>query len=178
MSNLNEFLVRIQIHNQHEYSALGDSDSAYHVNLRCCICSYFKRYAGQLPLTHHERRCNEAIKKARESIDGLGPAWEANDRMPAIVRWKGGGVPEGETSSEIVSTLDVLPTVLSMIGKDIPIGIEVDGIDVTDDFLGQAQSLSSSLLLQNEGKAWWLQFQYNVYSYRMAVKSMMRHVLY
>eukprot|EP00985_Skeletonema_marinoi_P034167 scaffold43324_cov445-Skeletonema_marinoi.AAC.1 len=45
---------------------------------------------------------------------------------------------------------DVLPTVLSMIGKDIPIGIEVDGIDVTDDFLGQAQSSSSSLLLQNE----------------------------
>eukprot|EP00984_Skeletonema_dohrnii_P029574 scaffold20320_cov112-Skeletonema_dohrnii-CCMP3373.AAC.5 len=72
---------------------------------------------------------------------------------------------------------DVLPTVLSMIGKDIPIGIEVDGIDVTDVFLGQAQSSSSSLLLQNEGKVWWLQFQYNVYSYRMVVKSMMRHVL-
>ena len=67
MSNLNEFLVRIQIHNQHEYSALGDS--AYHVNLRCCICSYFKRYAGQQPLTNHERRCNDAIKKARESIE-------------------------------------------------------------------------------------------------------------
>mmetsp|Transcript_20638 Transcript_20638/g.31474 ORF Transcript_20638/g.31474 Transcript_20638/m.31474 type:complete len:329 (-) Transcript_20638:785-1771(-) len=66
MSNLNEFLVRIQIHNQHEYSALGDS--AYHVNLRC-ICSYFKRYAGQQPLTDHERRCNRAIKKARESIE-------------------------------------------------------------------------------------------------------------
>ena len=49
-----------------------------------------------------------------------------------------------------------------MIGKDIPIGIEVDGIDVTDVFLGQAQSSSSSLLLQNEGKVWWLQFQYNV----------------
>eukprot|EP00984_Skeletonema_dohrnii_P023578 scaffold12661_cov104-Skeletonema_dohrnii-CCMP3373.AAC.1 len=110
MSNLNEFLVRIQIHNQHEYSALGDS--AYHVNLRC-ICSYFKRYAGQQPLTNHERRCNDAIKKARESIEysygllnsGLGPAWEANVRMPAIVRWKGGGVPEGETSSEMASTL-------------------------------------------------------------------------
>eukprot|EP00984_Skeletonema_dohrnii_P029575 scaffold20320_cov112-Skeletonema_dohrnii-CCMP3373.AAC.6 len=66
MSNLNEFLVGIQIHNQLEYSALGDS--AYHVNLRC-ICSYFKRYAGQQPLTHHERRCNKAIKKARESIE-------------------------------------------------------------------------------------------------------------
>eukprot|EP00984_Skeletonema_dohrnii_P030161 scaffold21412_cov89-Skeletonema_dohrnii-CCMP3373.AAC.1 len=55
---------------------------------------------------------------------GLGPAWEANVRIA--------------TSSEMVSTLDVLPTVLSMIGKDIPIGSEVDGIDVTDVFLGQA----------------------------------------
>ena len=68
--------------------------------------------------------------------------------MPAIVRWKGGGVPEGKTSSEMVSTLDVLPTVLSMIGKDIPNGSEVDGIDVTDVFLGQVQSSSSSLPLR------------------------------
>jgi len=66
MSNLNEFLVRIQLHKQHEYSALGDS--IYNINLRC-IRSYFKRYVGQPPLTAHERRCNLAIKKARESIE-------------------------------------------------------------------------------------------------------------
>jgi len=66
MSNLNAFLVRIQTHYQHEYAAFGDS--VYNVNLRC-IRSYFRRYVGQPPLTAHERACNDAIKKARLSIE-------------------------------------------------------------------------------------------------------------
>eukprot|EP00984_Skeletonema_dohrnii_P014247 scaffold5966_cov75-Skeletonema_dohrnii-CCMP3373.AAC.3 len=45
------------------------------------------------------------VQRSNKESAGLGPAWEANDRMPAIVRWKGGGVPEGETSSEMASTL-------------------------------------------------------------------------
>ncbi|KAL7528107.1 hypothetical protein ACHAXR_002271, partial [Thalassiosira sp. AJA248-18] len=65
---------------------------------------------------------------------GLGSAWEANVRMPAIVRWKGGNVPIGEESSEMVSTLDVVPTVLSILGKEIP--GEIDGVDVKHVFLG------------------------------------------
>ncbi len=59
---------------------------------------------------------------------GSGSAWEANFRMPAIVRWRGGDVTEGETSSAMISTLDVLPTALSIIGKDTPNGSEVDGL--------------------------------------------------
>jgi len=66
---------------------------------------------------------------------GLGSAWEANVRMPAIVRWKGGNVPVGEVSYEMVSTLDVLPTVLSIVGKEIP-SENIDGVDVSDIFLG------------------------------------------
>jgi len=125
-----------------------------HVSDDCTACpSEYK----PSPLPGQKRRCiypgtnYEVMGVSCGEDTGLGSAWEANVRMPAIVRWKGGGVPEGETSSEMVSTLDVLPTVLSMIGKDIPNGSEVDGIDVTDVFLGQAQSSSSSLpLLEGE----------------------------
>ena len=49
----------------------------------------------------------------------------------------------------MVSTLDVLPTVLSINGKEIPSGSEVDGIDVTDIFFGRAESSSSSQSLLN-----------------------------
>ena len=108
------------------------------------------------PLPGKKRRCiypgtnYEVMGVPCGEDSGLGSAWEANVRMPAIVRWKGGGVPEGEISSEMVSTLDVLPTVLSIIGKEIPNGSEVDGIDVTRIFLGQAPSSSSSLLDEEE----------------------------
>ena len=95
------------------------------------------------PLPGKERRCiypgtdYEVIGVPCGEDSGLGSAWEANVRMPAIVRWKGGGVPVGETSAEMVSTLDVLPTVLSIIEKEIPTGSEVDGVDVSDIFLGE-----------------------------------------
>ena len=103
------------------------------------------------PLPGQKRRCvypgtnYEVMGVPCGEDSGLGSAWEANVRMPAIVRWKGGGVPEGESSSEMISTLDVLPTVLSIIGTEIPNGGEVDGIDVTDIFLGHAVSSSQSL---------------------------------
>jgi arylsulfatase A-like enzyme len=97
------------------------------------------------PLPGKKRRCiypgtnYEVMGVPCGEDSGLGSAWEANIRMPAIVRWKG-HVPVGETSSEMVSTLDVLPTVLSIIGKKIPNGSKVDGIDVKDIFLGQIPS--------------------------------------
>lgn len=63
----------------------------------------------------------------------MGSAWEANVRMPGIVRWPG-RVPAGVASEDLVSTLDVLPTVLGIIGREIPEA--VDGVDVKDVFLG------------------------------------------
>lgn len=65
---------------------------------------------------------------------GLGSAWEANVRMPGIVRWPNGGVPPGTETMDMVSTLDVVPTILSVLGKDIPNNI--DGVDVSSAFFG------------------------------------------
>lgn len=108
------------------------------------------------PLPGKKRRCvypgtnYEVMGVPCGEDSGLGSAWEANVRMPAIVRWKDGGVPEGETSLEMISTLDVLPTVLSIIGKEILNGSEVDGIDVSDIFLGHAASSSQSMFREED----------------------------
>ena len=64
---------------------------------------------------------------------GLGSVWEANLRMPAVVRYPG-KIHPGSESSDLVSTLDVIPTLLSIIDKPIPTNL--DGIDVSNVFYG------------------------------------------
>jgi arylsulfatase A-like enzyme len=104
------------------------------------------------PLGGNKRRCiypgtnYEVIGVPCGEDSGLGSAWEANVRMPGLVRWKNGGVPVNKTSLDMVSTLDVLPTILSIIGKDVP---EVDGIDVKDIFLGEKVKLEEE---EKEGR--------------------------
>ena len=114
------------------------------VDLSCTACP--SEYVPS-PLPESPRRCVfpgsdyevEGIHCGEDT--GLGSAWEANVRMPAIVRWKSGGIPSGEVSTEMVSTLDVLPTVLSVIGRKLDEGEgNFDGIDVKDVFLGKNQS--------------------------------------
>ncbi|KAL9180941.1 hypothetical protein ACHAXT_009746 [Thalassiosira profunda] len=114
--------------------------------LGCTACP--SEYA-HAPLPNQPRRCVypgteyevEGVHCGEDT--GLGSAWEANVRMPAIVRWSGGNVPSGAESSEMVSTLDVLPTVLSIVGREVP--KDIDGVDVKDVFLGQNLSEETGL---------------------------------
>ncbi|KAL7553306.1 hypothetical protein ACHAWF_016574, partial [Thalassiosira exigua] len=112
-----------------------------HVDEGCTACP--SEYVPS-PLPGAPRRCVypgtefevDGVHCGEDS--GLGSAWEANVRMPAIVRWKNGDAPRGRESSDTVSTLDVLPTVLGVIGRDIP--DDVDGVDVSNVFLGRVGS--------------------------------------
>ena len=65
---------------------------------------------------------------------GLGSLWEANLRMPAIARFPN-KIPAGSATSALVSTLDVLPTILSIIGTSIPSNL--DGIDISGIIYGK-----------------------------------------
>lgn len=72
---------------------------------------------------------------------GLGSLWEANLRMPALARWPG-RIPPGSETMALVSTLDVLPTVLSVIGKKID--TVVDGMDISSILFGDKEDDSTS----------------------------------
>ena len=65
---------------------------------------------------------------------GLGSLWEANLRMPTVARWPGKIKPATE-SMALMSSLDLVPTVLSIVGSSNPLG-GVDGIDVSSVLLG------------------------------------------
>ncbi len=65
---------------------------------------------------------------------GLGSVWEANLRMPSLARLPG-WIPSNSTSNALLSTLDVIPTFLKMIGKPVP--SDLDGLDMSNFLAGK-----------------------------------------
>lgn len=57
--------------------------------------------------------------------------------MPAVARWPG-KIQAGSESMSLVSTLDVVPTVLSLLGKESR--SELDGVDISSVLFGQDTS--------------------------------------
>mmetsp|Transcript_27063 Transcript_27063/g.41991 ORF Transcript_27063/g.41991 Transcript_27063/m.41991 type:complete len:588 (+) Transcript_27063:235-1998(+) len=104
------------------------------VDMECTACPH--DYIAE-PLPDRKRRCvNHATGLELDGVHcgadtGLGGVWEANLRMPALARWPG-RIPKGTETMAMISTLDVVPTVLSVVGaEDIPHS-DLDGVDVTN----------------------------------------------
>ncbi len=57
--------------------------------------------------------------------EGKGTSWEGGIRVPTIMRWPG-RIPAGTTTNAMASTIDVLPTVASLIGASQP-ELPIDG---------------------------------------------------
>lgn len=100
------------------------------VDWNCTACP--SRYE---PDTELFRRCklpgtNQTVMGVHCGADtGLGSLWEANLRMPALARWPGKIEARSETM-EMVSSLDIVPTILSIL-KQTPIPDSIDGIDIS-----------------------------------------------
>lgn len=62
---------------------------------------------------------------------GKGSNWEGGIRMPAFAYWKGKIAPFSR-SAEIVSSMDVFPTLSTLAGLDLPANRTFDGRDMSD----------------------------------------------
>jgi arylsulfatase A len=62
--------------------------------------------------------------------DGKGSTWEGGMREPAIA-WRPATVPAGAVSTELASTLDLLPTLCAQAGAAAPKDRPLDGYDIT-----------------------------------------------
>ena len=60
--------------------------------------------------------------------EGKGTCWDGGIRVPFIARWPG-KIPSGTVQSEVASTIDVLPTVASLIGGKLP-AHKIDGKNI------------------------------------------------
>jgi arylsulfatase len=63
-------------------------------------------------------------------------AWEGSLRVPYLMRWPG-KIPAGRVSNEIVHIVDLLPTLASVAGYDLPGDRIIDGVDQLDFFIGK-----------------------------------------
>lgn len=72
---------------------------------------------------------------------------EGGFRVPAIAWWPG-NIPGGTATEELMSLIDMLPTLASLAGLEPPAGSVIDGLDVSDALLarGSGRSPRSELL--------------------------------
>jgi len=63
--------------------------------------------------------------------------YEGGHRVPAVVRWPG-RIKAGWISSELTVGMDILPTIMDIVGIDISKERKVDGISIKDHLLNQA----------------------------------------
>jgi arylsulfatase len=68
----------------------------------------------------------------------LFTSYEGALRVPFAVRWPGRIAP-GRSSDEIVHVMDLYPTLAKIAGGAVPIDRPIDGIEMTDFFLGQSE---------------------------------------
>jgi arylsulfatase A-like enzyme len=60
--------------------------------------------------------------------------WEGGQRVPGIIAWPN-HIPKGKISHELVSTLDIYPTLAKLSGSTIKDNLIMDGIDVSHHLL-------------------------------------------
>ena len=67
---------------------------------------------------------------------GKFTTYEGGQRVPFIL-WGPGRIRPGSETSELVTTLDLLPTIAGMIGTKLPEDSDIDGLDASDLFTGK-----------------------------------------
>ena len=81
---------------------------------------------------------------------GLFTALEGSNRTPCIVRWPG-KVPAGKVSNELVHAVDWYTTLLNVAGAKVPDDRIIDGMDMRDFLLGDAEESGRDIILHLQG---------------------------
>jgi len=63
--------------------------------------------------------------------------YEGGHRIPAVARWPG-RIKAGWTSNELTAGMDLLPTIMDIVGIDIPTHRKLDGMSIKNHLLNQA----------------------------------------
>lgn len=68
--------------------------------------------------------------------EGKGTSWEGGVRVPCIMRWPG-KIPAGTTCNDMLMTIDILPTVASVLGLTLP-SHKIDGLNAWPIIAGES----------------------------------------
>lgn len=83
-----------------------------------------------LPFQHHGG-------SAGPLRDGKGTTFEGGQRVPFLLR--GPNIPAGSVCNEVMSTIDMLPTLAAITGKALPTDKKIDGLDMAALWNGTAK---------------------------------------
>jgi arylsulfatase A-like enzyme len=72
---------------------------------------------------------------------GKGTTWEGGQRLPCIMRWPA-AIPAGSTCSEVVTSMDFLPTFVRLAGGEVSAERILDGRDITPLMRGEPGATS------------------------------------
>ena len=72
---------------------------------------------------------------------GKGSNWEGGQRVPCIARWPG-RIPAGRVCSDVVTAMDLLPTIAALAGAKLPAARAIDGHDVSSLLFGEPDTAS------------------------------------
>lgn len=67
--------------------------------------------------------------------EGKTTSWEGGQRVPCIVRWPG-NVPQGVVCNKLASSIDLLPTLASIVGGNLSEN-KIDGVNIVDLWKGK-----------------------------------------
>jgi len=81
---------------------------------------------------------------------GYFTSLEGSNRAPCLIRWPG-KVPAGKVSNELVHLVDMFPTIAHATGAQVPADRQIDGIDMGDFLLGDAQESGRNTVLCIQG---------------------------
>lgn len=70
-----------------------------------------------------------------------GTTWEGGMRVPFVVRWPG-NIPAGKTTDQLVSSMDILPTIAAITGARLPTDRIIDGHNIRSILSGDPTSKS------------------------------------
>jgi arylsulfatase A-like enzyme len=81
---------------------------------------------------------------------GYVTSLEGSNRAPCILRWPG-KVPSGKASNELVHAVDTFTTLLLAAGAELPSDRQIDGMDMRDFLLGDAERSGRDTILCLQG---------------------------
>ncbi|MGZ5339163.1 MAG: sulfatase-like hydrolase/transferase [Thermoleophilaceae bacterium] len=81
---------------------------------------------------------------------GLFTTLEGSNRTPCLIRWPG-KVPAGRVSNEIVHEVDMFTTLVQAGGAKVPGDRQIDGMDMRDFLLGDAEESGRDTILYFQG---------------------------
>ena len=90
-------------------------------------------------------RFNHHGGKALPLREGKGTTFEGGMRVPCVV-WGPGKIKPGSESDEIISTIDLLPTLSSITGTELNTNGPIDGLDQSKMLLGEGPSVRHEFL--------------------------------